>query len=224
MALRLAVLISGRGSNLRAIVDAIALGQAACDAHIAVVVSDRADASGLEYARSRGLHSRVVRIEDHADRAAWDRALGEAVLEAQPDVVVLAGFMRLVGPSFLGHFAGRAINVHPALLPLFPGTRGPAQALAAGMRVSGCTVHVVDSGMDTGPILAQAVVPIAPDDDAETLHARIQGAEHLLLPRVIQAIAKGEISLSPELRVNASPDPESVLLSLASLAPIEQVP
>jgi phosphoribosylglycinamide formyltransferase-1 len=222
MALRLAVLISGRGSNLKAIADAVAQGD--CDAHVAVVVSDRAEASGLAYARSQGMHCRVVRMDDYADRSAWDCSLTEAVLEVQPDLVVLAGFMRLVGPNFLGHFAGRAINVHPALLPLFPGTRGPAQALAAGMRVSGCTVHVVDSGVDTGPILAQAVVPIEPDDDADTLHARIQKVEHLLLPRVIQAISRGQITLLPEVRVNAAPDPEAQLLSLASLASLASLP
>ena len=193
MALKLAVLISGRGSNLAAILHAIAAGR--CAARVALVLSDRADAQGLALAREHGIASQVVRLQDQPDRAAWDRALAECAAEAEPDLVVLAGFMRLLGPAFLARFPQRVINVHPALLPLFPGKAGPAEAIAAGMRVSGCSVHVVDGGVDTGPIIAQAVVPIVPGDDAGRLHARIQ-------------------RVSPVLRVNAQPNPDSTLYSL----------
>jgi len=212
MALKLAVLISGRGSNLAAILRGIDAGS--CAAHVALVLSDRPGAPGLELARERGIATAVVRLQDHPDRAAWDRALAERAAEAEPELIVLAGFMRLLGPAFLERFPQRVINVHPALLPLFPGKAGPADAIAAGMRVSGCSVHVVDSGVDTGPVIAQAAVPILPDDDAERLHARIQRVEHVLLPRVIDAIARGAVTLGPELCVHAPPDPASTLYSL----------
>lgn len=212
MALKLAVLISGRGSNLAAILDAIDAGR--CAATVALVLSDRADAQGLALARARGIATDVVRLQDHADRSAWDAALARRAAEASPELIVLAGFMRLLGPAFLARFPQRVVNVHPALLPLFPGKSGPADAIAAGMRVSGCSVHVVDHGVDTGPIIAQAVVPILPADDAEQLHARIQRVEHVLLPRVIDAIARGEVALGPELRVHARANPEGTLFSL----------
>lgn len=212
MALKLAVLISGRGSNLAAILSSIDRGH--CAARVALVLSDRPDAQGLQLAAERGIPSAVVRIADHPDRAAWDRALAERAAEVEPDLVVLAGFMRLLGPAFLARFPQQVINVHPALLPLFPGKAGPADAIAAGMRVSGCSVHVVDGGVDTGPIIAQGVVPILLGDDAERLHARIQRVEHVLLPRVINALARGEVTLSPVLRVNAQPNPDSTLYSL----------
>ena len=212
MALKLAVLISGRGSNLAAILRAIESKQ--CAARVVLVLSDRPDAPGLDLAQQRGIASAVVRVSEHADRAAWDAALAARAAEAQPDLVVLAGFMRLLGPAFLARFPQQVINVHPALLPLFPGKSGPADAIAAGMRMSGCSVHVVDAGVDTGPIIAQAAVPILPGDDAERLHARIQRVEHVLLPRVINALARGEVTLGPELRVEAQPNPDSTLFSL----------
>lgn len=211
MALRLVVLISGRGSNLTAIAQAIDAGQ--CDASIALIVSDRADAAGLDFARGRGIPTCVVRMSDYADRKTWDHALNEAVVGAHPDLVVLAGFMRLLGTAFLASFPRRIINVHPALLPLFPGTDGAAQALAAGVRISGCTVHVVDHGVDSGDIIAQAAVPVQPDDDAIRLQARIQDAEHALLPRVIHALARGDISLTPQVHVEAMPRTEDTLFS-----------
>lgn len=201
MALPIVVLISGTGSNLRAILAAADAGR--CDAAVRCVISDRESAKGLELARSRGIPTRVVKLKDHPDRAGWDEALARAVAEHEPALVVLAGFMRLVGEAMLERFAGRIINVHPALLPLFPGTDAPAQAVRARVRVSGCTVHVVDSGVDTGPIIAQAVVPVLPDDDAERLHQRIQRVEHALLPAVIDGVARGAISLGAELHVAA---------------------
>jgi phosphoribosylglycinamide formyltransferase-1 len=212
MTLKLTVLISGRGTNLGALLRAIEQGQ--CDARVELVVSDRAAAEGLELARSRGIAQQVVRMRDYPDRASWDLALTAAVANGSPELVVLAGFMRLLGAPFITRFRQRIINVHPALLPLFPGTNGAEQAVASGMRFSGCSVHLVDSGVDTGPVIAQAVVPILPGDDAATLHARIQRVEHILFPRVIDAIARGAIELQPQLRVHVPADADSALFSL----------
>lgn len=209
--LRLAVLISGKGSNLVAIAQAIDAGQ--CDASIELVVSDRASAGGLEFARARGISPAVVSVRDYPDRAAWDAALVDVVARADPQLVVSAGFMKVVGAAFLARFAKRMINLHPALLPLFPGMHGAADALSAGVRVSGCTVHLVDGGVDTGPIIAQAAVPVLPADDVASLQERIQRAERVLLPRVIAAIASGAIALDPALRVPGS-DPDQTLFSL----------
>lgn len=187
----LAVLVSGRGSNLRSIAAAIDAGR--CDARIAAVVSDRSQAEALAFATERGIPTRVCRPKDHASREAWDVALADVVGEVAPGLVVLAGFMRIVGPAMLQRFPYRMVNVHPALLPAFPGSDGPEQAIAKGVRLSGCTVHLVDAGVDTGPILAQAAVPVLPADDAASLHARIQVQEHRLFPAVIDAIARGWI-------------------------------
>lgn len=198
MPLPIAVLISGKGSNLAAILASIDAGR--CDAQVCAVLSDRDSAAGLELARKRAIRTAVVRLKDYPSRETWDAALTAAVAEDRPALVVLAGFMKLVGPTFIERFRACVLNVHPSLLPAFPGTDGPAQALRAGVRVSGCTVHLVDSGVDTGPIVAQAVVPVLPADDAESLHQRIQRAEHRLLPAVIDAIARGVIELGPEIR------------------------
>lgn len=196
--LSLVVLASGRGSNLRALSEAIDAGR--CRARIVAVVSDRAAAPALEHARERGVTTEVVAPKNYADRAEWDAALADAIARHSPDLVVLAGFMRIVGVAVLARFGGRIINVHPALLPSFPGLDAPAQAVAAGVRITGCTVHLVDAGVDTGPILAQAAVPVLPDDDAASLHARIQPAEHRLLPAVVDWIATGALVLDPAPR------------------------
>jgi phosphoribosylglycinamide formyltransferase-1 len=208
--LRLVVLASGHGSNLLALADAIAAGR--CAARITAVVSDRPRAPALALAAERGLATAVVRPRDHADRAAWDAALAGAIAAHEPDLVVLAGFMRLVGAPVLARFGGRLVNVHPSLLPAFPGLDAPAQAVRAGVRLSGCTVHLVDAGVDTGPILAQAAVPVHPDDDGDALHARIQRVEHRLLPRVIDAVATGRIALGPPPRPVAPFDPDDAEL------------
>ncbi len=196
--LSLAVFVSGRGSNLRAL--SAAIDQGVCAAEIACVISDRASAPALSFAAERGIATRVVSPKDFADRAAWDAALADAALAVEPGLIVLAGFMRLLGPAVLERFPGRIINVHPALLPAFAGQDGAAQAVAAKVALSGCTVHVVDAGVDTGPILAQAAVPVLPDDDAARLHARIQVAEHHLLPMVVHAIARGHYELGERPR------------------------
>ncbi len=191
----LVVLASGRGSNLRALHEATEAGR--CAARIVAVVSDRADAEALAFARDRGIATRVVPLAKGDDRERWNEALADAIASYGPALVVLAGFMRVLGAKVVDRFAGRIVNVHPALLPAFPGHDAPAQAIRAGVRISGCTVHVVDAGVDTGPILAQAAVPVAPDDDAASLHARIQVQEHRLLPAVVDMIARGLVALDP---------------------------
>jgi len=193
------VLVSGRGSNLMAIFDAIDAGT--CNANVVGVVSDRKSAAALGLAAARGVATRVVSLRRGDDRELWNQSLAEEVERLRPEIVVLAGFMRVLGPPLLERFPGRIINVHPALLPSFAGHDGAQDAIDGGVRISGCTVHVVDSGVDTGPIIAQAAVPVLPEDDAATLHARIQAQEHRLLPRVIQQIASGAITLDP-LRVD----------------------
>lgn len=200
----LCVLVSGRGSNLRALAEAIDQGR--CAARIACVIADRDDAAALRFAEERGVKTTVVRPKEYADRAAWDRALADAMRAQTPDLVVLAGFMRLLGQAVLDQFRNRIVNVHPALLPAFPGVDAPAQALAKGVTLSGCTVHLVDEGVDTGPILAQAAVPVQPTDDVASLHARIQVAEHALLPAVVSAIATGKIMLDRTPRFVAELD------------------
>lgn len=210
--LKLAVLVSGRGSNLSALMAAIDAGS--CHARIVGVVSDRPSAPALELARGRGLLADVVAAKAYTDRTQWDAALAARLQALAPDLVVLAGFMRLVGSAVLAAFAGRLVNVHPALLPAFPGLDAPAQAIAARVCISGCTVHVVDHGVDTGPVLAQAAVPVLATDDAASLHARIQTAEHALLPAVVHAIATGTVLLgSPPRYAGGYP---ARLLTLAS--------
>lgn len=211
MPLRIAVMISGRGSNLAAIQREIDAGR--CDAQIAGVVSDQPSALGLTFAAERGIRTAAVRMRDYPTRDAWDAALGECVAEFEPQLVVMAGFMRVVGPKFLNRFSPRVINVHPSLLPSFPGSDGPSLALAAKVRISGCTVHIVDGGVDSGPILAQTAVPVALSDTRDSLHARIQRAEHQLLPHVIDAIARQRIRLEPTLQIDASHDEPAQLVS-----------
>jgi len=189
------VLASGRGSNLRAICRAIDDGK--CEARIVGVVSDKRSTAALEFAEARGIPTGVVPLKKGDDRGQWNAELADQVASLNPELVVLAGFMRILGSPFLERFPGRIINVHPALLPSFPGHNGPKDALEGGVRISGCTVHIVNDGVDTGPIIAQAAVPVLPDDTPETLHARIQVQEHRLLPEVINRIALGEIELNP---------------------------
>lgn len=199
------VLVSGRGSNLRAICTAIDAGE--CDATIVGVVSDRKKAAALEFAARRGIPTRTVPLRKGDDRDSWNELLADEVAALEPDLVVLAGFMRVLGAPLLERLPGRIINVHPALLPSFPGHNGPQDALDGGVRISGCTVHMVDAGVDTGPILAQAAVPVLTEDTADTLHARIQVQEHQLLPRVIHQIAIGAITLDPLTVSTAVTDP-----------------
>ncbi len=193
--MNLGVLISGRGSNLAAILAAVDAG--ALPARVALVVSNKADAAGLGRAAAAGVPTRVVPHGAYPDRAAFDAALVAALREAAVDVVVLAGFMRLLTPVFLDAFPNRVVNIHPALLPAFPGVDAQAQALAYGARVTGCTVHLVDAGTDTGPVIAQAAVPILEGDDRDALAARILPREHELLVRALAWMAAGKVIVLP---------------------------
>jgi phosphoribosylglycinamide formyltransferase 1 len=191
----LGVLVSGDGTNLQAILDAIAAGT--LDARVAVVVSNVAGAGALARARAAAVEANVVEHAKFADRRAFDGAVVEVLRSRGVEVVVLAGFMRLVTDVLLGAFPWRVVNVHPALLPAFPGVHAQRQALDYGVRVTGCTVHLVDRGTDTGPIVAQAVVPVLDDDDEQSLRTRILAREHELLPRVLQWMAEGRVSVEP---------------------------
>jgi phosphoribosylglycinamide formyltransferase 1 len=187
---RLVVLASGTGSLLESLLDA-AVGD--YPARVVAVGVDR-DCRAVEIATAASLPSFKVRLADHPDRAAWDAALTEAAAAHSPDLVVSAGFMKILGPQFLSQFCGRILNTHPALLPAFPGTHGVAEALAYGVKVTGCTVHLVDAGTDTGPILAQQPIPVFDDDDEETLHERIKVTERRLLVDVVAAVATGGVT------------------------------
>lgn len=174
---RIVVLASGAGSNLRALLGADLGGE------IVLVVSDRPGAGALALAAAAGVATRVVAAADLPDRAAWDAALTDAVAAAEPDLVVLAGFMRILSGGFVRRFP--TLNVHPSLLPAFPGATAVADALAWGVKVTGCTVHFVDQLVDSGPVVAQQAVPVEPDDTPEVLHERIKAVEHTLLPACV---------------------------------------
>jgi phosphoribosylglycinamide formyltransferase-1 len=188
---RLVVLVSGSGTNLQALLDAIEeTGAEEYGAEIVAVGADRDGIEGLARAERAGLPTFVVRVKDHATREQWDAALAEAVTAHRPDLVVSAGFMKIVGKEFLARFGGRFVNTHPALLPSFPGAHGVRDALAYGAKVTGCTVHFVDDGVDTGPIIAQGVVEIRDEDDEGALHERIKEVERRLLVDVVGRIAR----------------------------------
>jgi phosphoribosylglycinamide formyltransferase-1 len=191
--MKLGVLVSGRGSNLAAVLASIDAG--ALPASVGLVVSNKPDAAGLARASAAGVPARVIPHGAYADRAAFDAALVAALREAGVEVVVLAGFMRLLTPTFLDAFPDRVVNIHPSLLPAFPGVDAQAQAIAYGARVSGCTVHFVDAGCDTGPIIAQAAVPVLEGDDRDALAARILVREHELLVRALGWIARGLVEV-----------------------------
>ncbi|MFI8350951.1 phosphoribosylglycinamide formyltransferase [Streptomyces sp. NPDC085596] len=188
---RLVVLVSGSGTNLQALLDEIErVGAEAYGARIVAVGSDRDGIEGLARAERAGLPTFVCRVRDHASREEWDAALAGAVAAHDPDLVISAGFMRIVGKEFLARFGGRFVNTHPALLPSFPGAHGVRDALAYGAKVTGCTVHFVDDGVDTGPVIAQGVVEIRDEDDESALHERIKDVERRLLVEVVGRLAR----------------------------------
>jgi phosphoribosylglycinamide formyltransferase 1 len=180
---RLVVLVSGGGTNLQALIDATTTPDSGTDygAEIVAVGADRDGIEGLARAERAGIPTFVVKPAEFDDRVDWDLELAETVAAQEPDLVVLAGFMRLVGPAFLGLFGGRTVNTHPSLLPSFPGMQAPQDALEYGVKVTGATLFVVDDGVDTGPIIAQVPVPVLDDDDVETLHERIKVSERDML-------------------------------------------
>jgi phosphoribosylglycinamide formyltransferase-1 len=182
------VLVSGAGTNLQALLDACA--DPSYGAQVVAVGADRGDIEGLARAERAGVPTFVVRMRDHESREAWDRALTEQVAGFEPDLVVLAGFMKLVGASFLPRLGRRTINTHPALSPSFPGMHGPRDALEHGVKVTGCTLFVVDDGVDTGAIVAQRAVPVEDDDTVESLHERIKVAERAMLVETVGRMAR----------------------------------
>ena len=185
---RVVVLVSGSGTLLQALLDAAV--DPAFGADVVAVGADRDGIAALDRAQGAGVPTFVERVADHADREAWDVALTTTVAALEPDLVVLAGFMKLLGPAFLERFGGRVINSHPALSPAFPGMHGPRDALAYGVKVTGCTLFVVDAGVDTGPILAQHAVPVLDDDTEDSLHERIKTVERAMLVDTVGRMAR----------------------------------
>jgi len=185
---------SGKGSNLRVILDAVATGT--CPVEVRLVIADRATAQALDIARAAGV-AKVMYInpKDYADRAAFDAACADAIDAAACQWIVLAGYMRILSSFFVRRFRGRIINIHPSILPAFPGAQAVEDAIAYGVKVSGCTIHLVDEVLDGGPILAQTVVPVLDDDTRETLHARIQKEEHRLYPATLKRIVEEGFSI-----------------------------
>lgn len=194
---RVVVLVSGAGTNLQALLDA-ATGPE-FGARVVAAGADREDIEGLRRAEARGVPTFVERVTDHPNREAWDVALTARIGAFEPDMVVLAGFMKLIGVSFLRRFGDRTVNTHPALSPSFPGMHAPREALAHGVKVTGATVFVVDAGVDTGPIVAQVAVPVRDDDDEVSLHERIKLAERELLVESVGRMAREGYTISDRL-------------------------
>jgi phosphoribosylglycinamide formyltransferase-1 len=190
-----AVMASGHGTNLKVILEAVADGD--CPVDVRLVISDRADAEALDIARAAGVAEVLyINPKDYSDRAAFDAACAEAIDTAACQWIVLAGYMRILSSSFVRRFRGRIINVHPSILPALPGAKAVEDAIAYGVKVSGCTIHLVDEVLDGGPILAQTVVPVLDDDTRESLHARIQKEEHQLYPATLKRIVETGFSIT----------------------------
>jgi len=201
--MNIVVLISGRGSNLQALLDADLPGT------VKGVVSNRADAGGLAIAATHGVQTAVVPHREFATRDTFDAALIAAIDRFDPGLVVLAGFMRILTPSFVAHYSGRLINIHPSLLPAFPGLDTHRRALDAGVKVHGCTVHFVTDALDHGPIVAQAAVPVLEDDDESSLAARVLAEEHRILPQAVRAFCEGRLVIAGgRVRVTVAPKDE----------------
>ena len=193
---KVVILISGRGSNMEAIVRAQIPG-----ARIAAVISNRPDAAGLGFASAHGIAAQIVDHKDYPSREAFDAALAATIDAHEPDLVVLAGFMRVLTDGFVSHYAGRLLNIHPSLLPSFPGLHTHQRALEAGVRVHGTTVHFVTPTLDCGPIVIQAVVPVLPGDDEAALAARVLEQEHRIYPQAVRWFVDGRLSLGADGRV-----------------------
>lgn len=196
---RFVILISGQGSNMQAIVRACQSG--ACAADVCAVIASRTETAGLAWAASQGIDTIGLAHSAYPNRDAFDAALAEVIERYSPDYVLLAGFMRVLTPVFVQRFAGRLVNIHPSLLPSFPGLHTHAQALATGVQAHGCTVHFVTPVLDHGPIIAQGVVPIEANDTPESLANRVLGMEHLIYPQVAAWLAQGRVHLTTDQRV-----------------------
>ncbi len=202
--LKLGVLVSGRGSNLQAIIDAIERGD--LEAQIAVVISDKEQAYALERARKHGIEALFIDPRAYKSREEHEKVVGDYLEERGVGLICLAGYMRILSPYFVKRFQWRIMNIHPALLPSFPGLHGQKQALDYGVKISGCTVHFVDEETDHGPIIIQAAVPVLEDDDEDTLSARILEYEHKIYPRAIQLFAQGRLEIQGRrVRVKGAP-------------------
>ncbi len=206
------ILISGRGSNMVALIDAAASG--ALPVRVAAVLANRSDAKGLEVAAAAGIVTQVVDHRLYRDRESFDAAMAEAIDAHSPDLVVLAGFMRILSDGFVAHYEGRLINIHPSLLPSFPGLHTHQRALDEGVRVHGCTVHFVTPSLDHGPIVVQAAVPVLDGDDATVLAARVLEQEHRIYPLAVRWFAEGRLRLEDgRVRLDAPPEYASCLIS-----------
>ena len=188
---RIGVLVSGRGSNLQAIINAIKEGR--LEADLRVVISDNPDAYALKRCEREGIKSKVISRSGFKSRQEFEKSLASALKGEEVELVVLAGFMRILKSAFLSHFPEKVINIHPSLIPSFQGLNAQKRAVEFGVKVSGCTVHIVDSSVDGGPVIAQAVVPVLPEDDEESLSERILSYEHRILPQVIQWFSEGRV-------------------------------
>lgn len=194
------ILISGRGSNMQAVVEAAIPG-----ARIAAVLSNRPDAAGLAWAAEQGIPTAALNHRDYPDRAAFDQAMMQLIDGYAPDLVLLAGFMRILTPEFCARYAGRLINIHPSLLPAFPGLHTHQRALDEGCRVAGCTIHFVTAELDNGPIIAQGVVPVLEGDNADALAARVLAVEHRLLPQAVADFVAGRLHIEGKRVHNQRP-------------------
>ncbi|CAB3717504.1 Phosphoribosylglycinamide formyltransferase [Achromobacter deleyi] len=203
---RIVILISGRGSNMQALVQACR--EQGWPARIAAVIASRPDAGGLEWAAEQGIATAALYHKDYASREAFDAALAAEIDLHEPDFVILAGFMRVLTPGFVNRFAGRLVNIHPSLLPAFPGLHTHAQALATGVRVHGCTVHFVTPVLDHGPIIAQGCVPVLAGDTPELLANRVLEVEHQAFPAAVRWLAEGRVTLTTDHRVDVQGDPD----------------
>ena len=202
MSCRVVVLLSGRGSNFQAIVEA------SLPVEIVAVISNRPQAAGLAYARERGLPAVALDHTAHPDRESFDALLADEIDRHQPDLVVLAGYMRILSPAFIARYEGRLLNIHPSLLPMFPGLKTHERALAEGVKIHGCTVHFVTAQLDHGPIVIQAAVPVRSDDTADTLAARVLVQEHRIYPQAIRWFSEGRL-VNQHGRVNLKDDLQS---------------
>ena len=206
---RIVILISGRGSNLRSIVEACRAES--WPARVAAVISNRADAAGLDFAAREGIATEVVDHRGFAERAAFDAALAQAVDRHAPDVVALAGFMRILGADFVARYAGRIVNVHPSLLPAFTGLDTHRRAIEAGCKLAGATVHFVTPALDHGPIIAQAAVPVLAHDDAASLAARVLAREHVLYPRALRWLVEDALRVEHGIVTQTRGEPQLLL-------------
>lgn len=196
---RLVILISGRGSNMQAVLEA------KLNATVAAVISNDPSAKGLKVARDAGVDTKVVNHRDHADRASFDRALADTIAAYDPDLIVLAGFMRILTKEFIERFSGRIMNIHPSLLPAFPGLDTHRRAIEEGVKLHGCTVHFVTPALDHGPIIIQSAVPVMPDDDEKSLGARVLEQEHAVYPQAIRWFLGDQLAIEGN-RVKVSAD------------------